>query len=107
MTKVTETDLVQLKDLILGSEKKIEQSIQVLGQKIETLQKDVTDIKIELADIKGDLKALDAKVDSIDKRTEKVETSQKNQIWALIGILGTVVLATVVRFVFSGLSNNA
>ena len=67
-----------------------------INQKLGTLQKDVTDLKIGQA-------RLEEKVDSIDKRVEKVETSQKNQIWALIGILGTALVGTIIRFVITAL----
>jgi hypothetical protein len=58
----------------------------------------INDIIVELAEIKGDIK-------SLDKRLEQVEGSQNRQIWALIGILFTAVVATAIRFVFVSLPN--
>lgn len=58
----------------------------------------INDIRVELAEIKGDIK-------SLDKRLEQVEGSQNRQIWALIGILFTAVVATAIRFVFVSLPN--
>ena len=52
----------------------------------------INDIRVELAEIRGDIK-------SLDKRLEQVEGSQNRQIWALIGILFTAVVATAIRFV--------
>lgn len=84
----------------------LKEILSKIKQDLKTIQKDVTDIKVELGALKSNIQALDTKVDGIDKRLEKVEASQKNQIWALIGILGTVVLATVFRFLLSSLPNN-
>ena len=58
----------------------------------------INDIRVELAEIKGDIK-------SLDKRLEQVEGSQNRQIWALIGIHFTAVVATAIRFVFVSLPN--
>jgi hypothetical protein len=58
----------------------------------------INDIRVELAEIRGDIK-------SLDKRLEQVEGSQNRQIWALIGILFTAVVATAIRFVFVSLPN--
>ncbi len=92
-----------LKDVL----NKLDQRFDKVDQKLEALAKDVTDLKVGQVRLEeklsGEIKALDIKVDGIDKRLEKVETSQKNQIWALISILSTVVLAAVIRFVLSGL----
>jgi hypothetical protein len=65
----------------------------------------INDIRVELAEIKGDIKSLNEKVSSLDKRLERVEGSQNKQIWALIGILFTAVVATAIRFVFVSLPN--
>ena len=58
----------------------------------------INDIRVELAEIRGDIK-------SLDKRLEQVEGNQNRQIWALIGILFTAVVATAIRFVFVSLPN--
>jgi hypothetical protein len=58
----------------------------------------INDIRVELAEIRGDIK-------SLDKRLEQVEGSQNRQIWALIGILFTAVVATAIRFVLLSLPN--
>jgi SMC interacting uncharacterized protein involved in chromosome segregation len=99
----TNSDIKELKDLIIGLDKKLDRTQFDLEKKIDSIDK-----KIEVLGekISGEIKALDIKVDSIDRRLDKVEISQKNQIWALIGILGTVVLATVIRFVLSALPNS-
>ncbi len=74
----------------------LKEILALIERKLDNLQKDVTDIKISVA-------RLDERTENIDKRLDKVETSQKNQIWALIGILGTGVIAAVIRFVLSEL----
>ncbi|MGH2416255.1 MAG: polyhydroxyalkanoate biosynthesis repressor PhaR, partial [Microcystaceae cyanobacterium] len=42
----------------------------------------------------------DEKLTAIDKRLERLETSQKNQIWALIGILGSVLVGLTGKLLF-------
>ncbi len=103
MKTTTDSDIKELKELIIGLDKKLDRTQFDLEKKIDSIDK-----KIEVSGekISGEIKALDIKIDSIDKRLDKVEISQKNQIWALIGILGTVVLVTVVRFVLSALPNS-
>lgn len=92
-------------------EQDLKEVLNSINQKLDNLQKDVTDIKIELAtfqgEVKGDIKSLDEKVTTLDKRVEKIENSQKNQIWALIGILGTALLGTVGRFVLTAIPPNS
>jgi chromosome segregation ATPase len=70
MTKVTETDLLELKDLILSSQRKIEQSFQAIGQQIETLQKDVTDLKVGQAKLEKETESIGKQLASLEGRTE-------------------------------------
>jgi peptidoglycan hydrolase CwlO-like protein len=107
MTKVTEANLAELKDLIISSEKKIEQSIQALdkkiddtkinlGQKIDVLQKDITDLKIGQA-------RMDTEIKSIKDEVKELKTTQKAQIWALITLAFTAVItlsAAISKFIF-------
>jgi tetrahydromethanopterin S-methyltransferase subunit G len=58
-------------------------------QKLDKVAEDVGILKIGTAKI-------ETKLDSLDKRLEKVEDSQKAQVWTLIGILATAVLGILV-----------
>lgn len=49
-----------------------------LGEKVEGLESDLADLKENIKELKG---------------------SQKAQIWTLIGIVGTALLGTVVRYI--------
>jgi tetrahydromethanopterin S-methyltransferase subunit G len=92
MTALTEADLRELKDLINN---KFEQ----LDRKIETIDKKL-DIYIATNDEK--LNAINQRLDKMDKRLENLEISTRNQIWALIGILGTTLLTIAGKvFLFS------
>ncbi|TRT79451.1 MAG: hypothetical protein EWV82_16110 [Microcystis aeruginosa Ma_AC_P_19900807_S299] len=71
-----ETDLGKILD-------QINQNLKETNQKLDALQKDVTEIKFNT--LQGDLK--------------EIKGSQKAQIWALITILATAVIGTVIRFV--------
>ena len=65
----------------------------------------INDIRVELAQIRENIKSPNEKVSSLDKRLKKVEENRNKQIWALIGILFTAVVATAIRFVFVSLPN--
>ena len=41
---------------------------------------------------------IEEKLDGLDKRVEKLEGSQNKQIWTLIGIVGTAIIGTLIRF---------
>ncbi len=66
-------------------------------EKIETKLEKLNTIEVQIA-------TLTEKVDGMDKRIEKVEGTQKNQVWTLIGILATAILGlgvAVARFFFT------
>ena len=65
----------------------------------------INDIRVELAEIRDNIKSPNKKVSSLDKRLKKVEENRNRQIWALIGILFTAVVATAIRFVLLSLPN--
>jgi predicted nuclease with TOPRIM domain len=65
----------------------------------------INDIRVELAQIRENIKSPNEKVSSLDKRLKRVEENRNKQIWALIGILFTAVVATAIRFVFVSLPN--
>jgi tetrahydromethanopterin S-methyltransferase subunit G len=49
------------------------------------------------------LDSMDKRFDKMELQIEKVENNQGKQIWALIGILFTAVVATSIRFVLTAL----
>ncbi|NCS41311.1 MAG: hypothetical protein GPJ20_21320 [Microcystis aeruginosa BS13-10] len=81
----------------------IEQDLkEVLGsinQKLEHLQKDVMDIKIGQARLEEKVNGLEKDIESLKDDTKEIKGSQKAQIWTLIGILGTALLGTVIRYI--------
>ena len=68
---------------------------EVLGQinqKLDNLQKDVTDLKVGQARLEGN-------VSTLKEDVKDLKGSTKAQIWALIGILGTALIGTVIRYI--------
>jgi hypothetical protein len=53
------------------------------------------------AEVKGDLKALQGEFNTLQGDLKEIKGSQKAQIWALITILATAVIGTVIRFVIT------
>jgi predicted nucleic acid-binding Zn-ribbon protein len=75
-----------LVEVLKGIEKKFE--------KIETKLEKLNTIEVELAEIKTELK-------SVSKRLESVEGTQKNQVWALIVLLGGAIVTAGARLFFT------
>jgi len=74
---------------------------EVLGeikQQLNDIQKDVTDLKINVAVIKTD-------VNTLKEDTKDLKYAQRSQIWALIGILASGVIAAIIRFLITALPN--
>jgi len=109
MKTVADTDLQRLEDLIINGQKAIETRFTALETRftvIETrftaiensiveIKADIGEIKADIKEIKQDVKSLEIgqaklteRVEGMDNRLKIVEGSQKNQIWALITILG-------------------
>ncbi|NCS07936.1 MAG: DUF1664 domain-containing protein [Microcystis aeruginosa G13-07] len=128
MKTVADTDLKRLEDLIINGQKAIEirftaietrftaieHSIVEIKADIGEIKADIGEIKADIKEIKQDVKSLEIgqaklteRVEGMDNRLKIVEGSQKNQIWALITILGgslitasVGLLIAILRFVF-------
>ncbi len=77
--------------------KELKQDIKGLNTKLDKQSEKLNTIEVNIA-------TLNEKVDGMDKRLEKVEGTQKNQVWTLIGILATAILGlgvAVARFFFT------
>ena len=77
--------------------------LERMEQKLDALQKDVTEIKIGQARLEERMTAVEGEVKDIKGEIKDLKASQRNQIWALIGILGTAVVGTVIRFVITAM----
>ncbi len=70
--------------------KELKQDIKEVNTKLEKLNT----IEVKIA-------TLTEKVDGMDKRLEKVEGTQKNQVWALIVLLGGAIVTAGWRVFFT------
>ncbi|MBE5227705.1 MAG: hemolysin XhlA family protein [Microcystis aeruginosa PMC 728.11] len=81
----------------------IEQDLkEILGsinQKLDNLQKDVMDIKIVQARLEEKVDSLEKDIEGVKEDIKELKGSQKAQIWTLIGILGTALIGTVIRYI--------
>ena len=71
----------------------LEEVLKRMDNKLDTIQKDVLDLKVGVA-------TLTEKVESMDKQLEKVEGTQKNQVWALIVLLASAIATAGARLFF-------
>ncbi len=72
----------------------LEDVLKRMDDKLDTIQKDVMDLKVGVA-------TLTEKVEGMDKRLEKVEGTQKNQVWALIILLASAIATAGARLFFT------
>ena len=93
--KETNEQFKELNNKLETIQKETNEQFKEFGQKLETLQKDVTDLKIGQA-------TLTEKLNGMDNRLEKVETTQINQVWALIVLLFGAIATASARFFFTG-----
>lgn len=84
MASTIETDLQE----ILGQFK---QEFTKINQRLDKIENDLTSLKIEAATAKVDLNI-------IKEDVRKLRGSQLSQIWALIGIIFSVVVGVFIKF---------
>ncbi|MEL4895418.1 hypothetical protein [Crocosphaera sp. Alani8] len=72
----------------------LEEVLKRMDDKLDSIQKDVMDLKVGVA-------TLTEKVEGMDKRLEKVEGTQKNQVWALIILLASAIATAGARLFFT------
>jgi archaellum component FlaC len=84
--------------------------LEQIDRKLDTVHKEVTDFrtetKVALESVKGDINVLKGEVSNIKEDLKELKGSQLAQIWTLIGLLGTAVIGTVIRFVITAIPNN-
>jgi tetrahydromethanopterin S-methyltransferase subunit G len=104
---IIETDL---REVLAEMNKKLDTISADMNRKLEAISKDVNQVQIRLATVETKVDNIEKRLDSMDKRfdkmelqIEKVENNQGKQVWALIGILFTAVVATSIRFVLMAL----
>jgi chromosome segregation ATPase len=121
MKTVADTDLQRLEDLIINGQKAIETRFTAIETRFTAIENSIVEIKADIGEIKADIKEikqdvksleigqakLTERVEGMDNRLKIVEGSQKNQIWALITILGgslitasVGLLIAILRFVY-------
>ena len=80
-------------------EQDLKELLGSINQKLDNLQKDVMDIKIVQARLEEKVDSLEKDIEGVKADTKELKGSQKAQIWTLIGILGTALLGTVIRYI--------
>ncbi|MFM7276545.1 MAG: hypothetical protein ACKO1I_02515 [Microcystis aeruginosa] len=73
--------------------------LERIEQKLDRVGEDVTEIKVEQARLEERMTAVEGEAKGLKDEIKDLSTSQRNQIWVLIGILGMVALGAVVRLV--------
>jgi septation ring formation regulator EzrA len=106
-TPTIETDLGtilnQINQNLVEFRKETNQRFEQVNQRFDNLNKDITEIKIEQARLEERMTAVEGEIKELKSEIKDFRTSQIQQIWALIGILGMVGLGAVVRFVITAI----
>ena len=74
--------------------KRIEDKLDKLEDKIDKQSEKIGSIEVKMA-------TLTEKVEGMDNRLKVVEGTQKNQVWALIVLLGGAIVTAGARFFFT------
>jgi peptidoglycan hydrolase CwlO-like protein len=85
MTQATDTDIRELKDLILGLDKKI----------------DAIDRKVD--DVRTDIRVMDTRLIEVEKKVDKLDgkiDKQDNRLWTFGGIILTASLTALGKLIF-------
>lgn len=99
MSQTPVTVTYPLEEILARIEGKVDDLKKDVGGKLDGLKSDVNDLKVGQARIEERLTA-------VEKDITDLKGSQKAQIWTLIGVLGTAVVGTVIRFVITALPGN-
>jgi predicted nuclease with TOPRIM domain len=78
---------------------KFDQRFDRLEQKLEKIDNRLTNLEVGQARLEEKVDSLEKDIESVKEDTKELKGSQKAQIWTLIGILGTALLGTVVRYI--------
>ncbi|MDJ0729450.1 MAG: hemolysin XhlA family protein [Crocosphaera sp.] len=90
LSKILDRIDENLKDL----RKETNQKLEKIDQKLEKIDERLTKIEVSQARLESD-------VSTLKEDVKELKGSTKAQIWTLIGILGTAVIGTVIRFVIT------
>jgi hypothetical protein len=86
MTQATDTDIRELKDLIIGLDRKMDAGFASIENK--------------LTEIRGDIKLIDSRLVAVETTVTKLD----NRLWTFIGLVLTITLGSLftvlVRYLF-------
>ena len=78
---------------------KFDQRFDRLEQKLEIMNNRLTNLEVGQARLEEKIDSLEKDIESVKEDTKELKGSQKAHIWTLIGILGTALLGTVIRYI--------
>ena len=78
---------------------KFDQRFDRLEQKLDIINNRLTNLEVGQARLEEKVDNLEKDIESVKEDTKELKGSQKAQIWTLIGILGTALLGTVIRYI--------
>jgi hypothetical protein len=82
MTQATDTDIGEIRDLLLGLDKKLDVYVAKTDEQLKGIETQISDLKVNIGDIKLQLR------------------SQDNRLWTFVGALFLAVLGFLAKFAF-------
>jgi septal ring factor EnvC (AmiA/AmiB activator) len=100
MTQATDTDIREIRDLLLGLDKKIDSVDKKLDVHIAKTEEQFKSLDIQISDLKRntDTKLTDIKTKITDIRLQL--RAQDNRLWTFVGALFVAVLGFLAKFAF-------
>ena len=106
-TSVITSDIINEKftasEILAEMNRKLDTMSADINRNLEVLSSEVNQVQVRLATVETKVDNLEKRFDKMEQQIEKVEGNQSKQVWALIGILFTAVVATSIRFILTAL----
>lgn len=84
----------------------LEEILSRIEGKIDDLKADGAKLSEQIKNLEIAQARIEERLTAVTKDVTEIKGSQKAQIWTLIGVLGTAVVGTVIRFVITALPAN-
>ena len=84
----------------------LEEILSRIEGKIDDLKADGAKLSEQIKNLEISEARIEERLTAVTKDVTEIKGSQKDQIWTLIGVMGTAVVGTVIRFVITALPGN-
>ena len=94
MSVTIESDLKEILE-------RFEQRFDKLEQKLDKIDERLNRLEVGQARLEEKVEGIDREITGVKEDIQELKGSQKAQIWTLIGILGTALITSVIRYLIT------